>query len=470
ALLSVLALAALATQPATAQQIPPGLLRRLQQSGTDASGLPGLAGLSGLSGGQTPNEQPSVQTYQPVAPNETPPSSLLEKVYELRVGQHLSQFGYGALGVPAAVSIVQSGAVQDSYILGIGDELTFELRGQENSSYRQTVDRDGRIVLPNIDPIMAAGRTFGQFRAALESAIRRSYVSTKVFVSLDNIRQVSVFVGGNVRTPGMRIVGGLASPLDAILLSGGISKSGSLRNVRLIRNGVVRTLDLYRLLLAAPPLDLGTLQEGDRIIVPPLGNTVAVTGSVTRPGIFELPSGTSATTAAALLKLAGGTLIANVYGLSKMEIEPNGVMRLVPVSAGTVVRSGEVLFVIPSRSEYLDHVSIDGAVQIQGSRPISLARSTRDLFHSIGELSSTAYAPFALIVRRNRTSNALSLLPFSVTAALDGTSVVPLQSGDAVYVFTTEDMSALARFVTKDMNAPYDATNVGGRSAPAPQK
>src|SRR6185437_8278344 len=97
ALLSVLALAALATQPATAQQIPPGLLRRLQQSGTDASGLPGLAGLSGLSGGQTPNEQPSVQTYQPVAPNETSPSSLLEKVYELRVGQHLSQFGYGAL-------------------------------------------------------------------------------------------------------------------------------------------------------------------------------------------------------------------------------------------------------------------------------------------------------------------------------------------------------------------------------------
>ena len=101
--------------------------------------------------------------------------------------------------------LAQSGGVQDGYVLGQGDQLIFVLRGQENSTYRLRIDRDGTVILPKLSPIQAAGRTFGEFRKDVEARVARSYVSTNVYVSLADVRQVSVLVSGEVRAPGSRI-------------------------------------------------------------------------------------------------------------------------------------------------------------------------------------------------------------------------------------------------------------------------
>src|SRR6185503_6585441 len=122
----------------------------------------------GLQGFQLPTVQNSQQTqlnagaqiYQPVDPALRPlaPPSRLEDLYSNRAGRPLSQFGYDVLGVPTPVTTFQLGAVQDNYILGQGDELIVVLRGQEETSYRQEVNRDGQIILPRLPPIPAAGR------------------------------------------------------------------------------------------------------------------------------------------------------------------------------------------------------------------------------------------------------------------------------------------------------------------------
>src|SRR5690348_4535335 len=83
--------------------------------------------------------KPDVQVVQP-APlplaKEAPPSPL-ESAYEARTGARLTQFGYDVVGVPAPLSVLQSGAAPGNYVLGQGDELVFVLRGQENATYRQ---------------------------------------------------------------------------------------------------------------------------------------------------------------------------------------------------------------------------------------------------------------------------------------------------------------------------------------------
>ena len=120
-----------------------------------------------------------------------------------------------------------TGAVADDYIMGSGDEVVVSLRGQENSDIRTTVDRNGRVVLPRLAPIAAAGRSFGRFRQDVDAMVRRAYVASTASVSIGRVRQISVMVSGEVNVPGQRLATGLSSAVDAILLSGGIRKSGS---------------------------------------------------------------------------------------------------------------------------------------------------------------------------------------------------------------------------------------------------
>ena len=75
---------------------------------------------------------------------------------------------------------------------------------------------------------------------------------------------------------------------DALTAAGGVDKLGSLRDIRLIRSGA-RPIDFYGLLQGIDGTD-PALRDGDRIVVPPIGPTIAIAGQVKRPAIFELPA------------------------------------------------------------------------------------------------------------------------------------------------------------------------------------
>src|SRR5258708_37350622 len=89
------------------------------------------------------------------------PPSRLEQILSARAGVRLQQFGYDQLGVGRTVVVPETGAVADDYIMGPGDEVVVSLRGQENSDFRISVDRNGRVVLPRLAPIPATARSFG---------------------------------------------------------------------------------------------------------------------------------------------------------------------------------------------------------------------------------------------------------------------------------------------------------------------
>jgi protein involved in polysaccharide export with SLBB domain len=221
--------------PAYGQEISPDLLQRALENRA-AVGQP-----------DAPPLQPNLQVFQPVIPNQMvqAPPSRLETLYSQRAGRPLTQFGYAFLGVPSAVAVGQAGAVQDNYILGVGDEIVVVLRGQENATYRQRVNRDGQVIVPRLPPLPASGRSFGEFRDDLEAQVGQAYVATNAFTSLGEIRQIAILVTGEVQSPGLRTLNALATPLDALLLSGGVKKTGSLRNVALVRGNTTATVDLY---------------------------------------------------------------------------------------------------------------------------------------------------------------------------------------------------------------------------------
>jgi protein involved in polysaccharide export with SLBB domain len=396
---------------------------------------------------QTPQQPVVIQPAVPPILRSSAPSRL-EQIMSARAGTRLEQFGYDQLGIGRAVTVPQTGALQDDYVLGAGDELIVSLRGQENSEFRVQVNRGGQIVLPRLNPIAAMGRTLADFRQDLEAAVHRAYVATNAFVSISRVRQISVLVTGEVTTPGSRLVTGLSSVVDALLLSGGIKKTGSLRDIRIQRNGRQIRVDLYGVLTSGSGgANLG-LADGDRIIVPPLGKTVAISGLVRRPGIFEMAAGQSSISARSLLLLAGGQEVRGRYRLAVLRILPDGQTSLIPLSnESEAIHDSEVLSVQLGADFATNQATLSGATGLAGQFPIAGATRLSDVTRAPGALGLAPYTLFGIISRQNPRNLLRELLAFTPAAVLAGKEDQILQTGDIVRPISVTESVLLARAV-----------------------
>lgn len=393
----------------------------------------------------------------PKAPNPEP--STLESIYSSRIdGGAVHQFGYDLIANGGTAASALNGAVQDDYVLGTGDEVVITLQGQQNANYSTRVDRDGRVLFPNLPPIPAAGRSFGEFRSDLEAAAKRAYIQTKVYVSIGEIRQISVRVVGEVDNPGVYAVTGLSTVLDALNLAGGVKRTGSLRNITLVRNGVPHRIDLYTLLLTYGQTPDMTVAEGDRIVVPPIGATVAVTGDVRRPAIYELAPGRETVTENELMTLANGTDMRGRYREMIQRIEPDGKELLADATGepGALVRDGEILFVYRSVSASLGSVQLEGSVRLPGLYALDRAGTLHDLLPSADVLAPTPYMLLGVVEHTDATTLQRTLAPFSLIHVLEGRENLMLASGDVVHVLTLGQMRALAGVkIRSDQNTPW---------------
>lgn len=431
---------------ASAQQLPSGItadqLMKLQQK-------------YGTADSATETEIPPATRSQQTIVNPSwlrkinLPSSRLEQIMSERAGTKLEQFGYDQFGVGQPVKLAQVGGVQDSYILGPGDEIVVSLRGQENAEYRATVDRDGRVVLPRMNPVSAGGRSFGDFKRDLIAAIHRAYVSSEGYVSVGQLRQISVLVSGEVNNPGQQTLTGLSTVADAIQLAGGIKKIGSLRNVRVIRGGRTIRVDLYGVLSGEVSAKDATLADGDRVVVPPLGATVAVVGWVRRPGIYEIARGQSTIGVREVLVVSGGMEVRGKYGLSVLRLAADGKNQMVNIdSRRGVLHDSEILFVQPGADQTVDRATLSGGTSFAGQY---VAKNTNlsQLLKSPGALGENPYTLFGLISRRDPNTKLRKLIAFTPIAILNGREDMQLKSDDIVRVFSVDEARRLFAMVQK---------------------
>jgi len=232
--------------------------------------------------------------------------SRLERLYAGRVPREvqrrLDQFGYGVFQRSLRAS--DPGPVPDDYQIGPGDELVISISGSFTHHLRRTVDREGRIQLPEVGPLDAAGLSRSRLEERLAQTYGRTRRNFELSLSLGRLRQVRVVLTGRVAKPGPVDVPARASLLDVLSAAGGVLKEGSLRRIELRRGEKVERLDLYEVLLASTEAAWPRIRAGDRVHVPELGATLAVGGLVKRPGIYELLG--QKTTLAAALEQAGG--------------------------------------------------------------------------------------------------------------------------------------------------------------------
>ena len=163
----------------------------------------------------------------------------------------LEYYGYSFfIDAPSTFALKEELSVSEDYIIGPGDNFQAILYGTKNQKFQMEVTREGSIFFPEIGPISVAGLTFGQAKRLISELVSKDILGTSIEISLDDIRSISVFVLGEAFNPGLYTVSSLATLTNTIISSGGIKKTGSLRNIQLKRNGkIIRTLDMYNLML-----------------------------------------------------------------------------------------------------------------------------------------------------------------------------------------------------------------------------
>jgi polysaccharide export outer membrane protein len=456
---------------AFAQAVDPALVKQLmqQQGGSMPAGgsvmpspldqargtatspfSPGKEGMAGQ-GNQTGNGyRPSDNGVGRLREEDFRPSRL-EEDYQQRTKSEIHQFGYDIFGAGQMRSDLVTGRIPDRYTLGVGDELVVMFQGQTPTTVTTYVDREGRIILPHLRPINAAGRSFADFRGELERVTKSAMIGTDVYVSLGSVRMISVYVLGEVLQPGRYNLTSLTTTLEALGVAGGIKKSGSLRRIEVVHNGRTVDVDLYAMLNGGPAVDT-VLSDGDRIVVPPVGPTVAVTGDAVRPAIYELPKAAGRMTMEQLIKLAGGTLRPRGYAFVLNRMDTSGRQDLTTVkTTNEIIKSGDIVSVSLRENGHVGGVRLIGAVRTPGLRSLDEAPTLKALLGDAHNFSDKPYLLFGALERVDAATQARVLQPFSPERILAGAEDVTLKSDDRVVIFDSRDVAFLSSKKVRDI-------------------
>jgi protein involved in polysaccharide export with SLBB domain len=358
--------------------------------------------------------------------------------------QALKPFGYDLFeGVPSTFAPVSDIQVPVDYVVGPGDTMHVQLYGNEPASYTLTVGRDGRINFPKLGPIMVSGMSFDRARAAIEQRVTQQLIGSRVSVTMGDLRSIRVFVLGDAEKPGSYTVSGLSTMTNALFVSGGVKKIGSLRKIELRRNGrLITVLDLYDLLLHGNTNGDQQLMPGDVIFIPPIGDTVSVYGAVRRPAIYELKS---EKTAEQVIDIAGGLLPdADAKQVQMERIQPSRLreMRNVDLTstAGrtTELANGDKLRVPAIRPTLENSVVLTGYVFRPGSFEYHPGLRLSDILPSFDELRPNADRHYIMVRREVPPDQKVQVISADLERALGarGTAADPeLRPRDQIFVF-----------------------------------
>lgn len=361
--------------------------------------------------------------------------------------QALKPFGYDLFsGVASTFAPATDVPVPAEYVVGPGDKIQVQLIGSTKGRYSLVVGRDGRVNFPELGPIAVSGRRFDEVRQDLEQRVREQMIGTEASVGIGELRSIRVFVLGDAETPGSYTVSGLSTISNALFVSGGVKKIGSLRNIQLKRSGrTVSTLDLYDLLLKGDTRADVRLLPGDVIFVPPVGATVGLAGEVRRPAIYELKG---ETTAGELLQLGGGLMPdadptkATIERIDQRRARITLDVDLSQASQQRLgLQSGDTLRVPMIRPILDDSITVSGYVHRPGEYQFRPGMRIGDLITSLDELPPNADQRYVLIRRElppDRRIQVFSVNLEDVLANRSGAENVALAPRDQIFVFDLE--------------------------------
>ncbi len=302
------------------------------------------------------------------------------------------------------------GAIGPDYALGPGDELILTLWGQKEARYNLELDRDGQVAIELVGVVSLNGQTLRSAEGLLRKRLTKIYAgladgTTQMDVTMGKLKQIRVYVLGDVERPGSYMLSGNTSVLAALFQARGPSYLGTERLIEVRRGNDVHKIDLYDYLARGRKPSRDILQDGDLIRIPRKGKIVSILGDVGRPGHYELLEREGAKD---LLQYAGGVNASTAKtNVTVLRLFDNGRRDAVTLPSPERILAGEnaalededQVNVFAGADPSKASVMIEGEVRFPGVYPYTTGMTLDILVDMAGGLKSSAYAWRALVTR-----------------------------------------------------------------------
>ena len=330
-------------------------------------------------------------------------------------------------------------ATPQNYVLGPGDQVIIDIYGDTQKSEQLTISPDGDVTVPGYGPVHVAGLSVSAAQGKLRSSLGSYYASSDIKVTVGQTRTIMVNVMGEVKAPGTYTVSAFATVFHALYMAGGISNLGTLRNIKVYRQGrLISTVDVYQFILSGRLAGNVRLADNDVIQVGTYASIVDITGRVKRPMAYELREDESLST---LLNYSGG-FTNDAYKKSLRVLRKNGRMKSVfNVEEFEFLEfkmeDGDEVFVDTIIDRYENMVELKGAVFRDGLYRLGeKVNSVRTLVEAADGLKEEAMLSRA-VIRRMKANRTQEVLSVDLKGILDGTVAdVPLENEDILFIPT----------------------------------
>lgn len=394
-------------------------------------------------------------------PSEIPVQEVVKLPVVVTDSTQLEYFGYQYFSNKSEHVFLDNLPAPANYRVGAGDEIIITIWGETQLREKSTISRDGSIYFENVGLVNLTNLSLEQAKKVLKSRFENVYstlrggknASTFMEISLGTLKSINIHFLGEVNSPGVLPIHPFSTVTTGLLQAGGVSLIGSLRDIRIIRNGrLLKSIDYYQYLLDGSIENNVRLIDNDVISIPVRKSSIQIKGKVRRPGIFELKEGE---TLRDLVKLAGGLEndaeskieIKRVLPLAFRATKTDDIQRIwVDLSKedDVALLDGDRINVF-SLFETDQVVHISGKVNNPGEFSLSSGMKLTDLLELAGGVFTTnqwprVYPFRADLVRYNRHEATSHIFPIKLDAlkAGDQSQDLTLQDGDKVYIYPTE--------------------------------
>lgn len=333
-------------------------------------------------------------------------------------------------------------ATPADYRLGPGDAVYVDVYGATTKQYTTTVTPEGEIVLEDYGPVNVSGLTVSQANSRLRATLGSRFGGSNVKLSVGQTRAITVNVMGEVQMPGTYTLSAFATVFHALYMAGGTNEIGTMRDIKVYRNGkMVTSVDIYDYILNGNLRGNVRLASNDVIVVGPYDCLVNITGKVKRPMWYEMKSTESLGT---LLKYAGG-FAGDAYEDNVTLVRKKGGVVSV-FSLGEFDRDAfqlcdaDSVNVDSTLNRYANTVEIKGAVLRPGMYQLDSGITTvGQLIARAGGLTEEALTTRGIMHRR-KADRSLQVKSFNTKAILDhSVADVALANEDVIYIPSLEE-------------------------------
>ena len=334
-------------------------------------------------------------------------------------------------------------ATPTNYRLGAGDEVIIDVWGASQETFTETISPDGIVTISGIGPCKIGGMSVNEATAYLRSRLGQYYQGSSIQLAVGGTRSIQVQVMGEVNMPGTYTLSSLSSAFNALYAAGGINDIGTLRDIKVYRQGrIISSIDVYDYLINGNSRGDVRLNDNDIIVVGPYDALVEIHGKVKRPMFYEMKKNESLST---ILDYSGG-FTGDAYKKSIRVTRKNGAeysMHTVGEFDWSSFRltDGDSIYVDSVIARYSNMVEVRGAVFHSGMYELGgNISSVRELVNAAEGLREDAFTSRA-VMHRQKEDLTLEVLAVDIKAIMDGTAAdIPLRKNDVLYIPSKRDM------------------------------